>query len=149
MKPLTSEWVLKAEEDFIAATQLARHDKPPVPNVVCFHCQQCVEKYLKARLQEADTTFPKTHDLPELPDLLLPIEPLWESLRKPLEALTEYGVECRDPGENASVTEANRALALCQTIRQTVRTNLGLDGNQGEFRVREKPAKYRTPRKRK
>ena len=44
--------------------------------MVCFHCQQSVEKYLKARLEEAAISFPKTHDLENLLMLLLPLEPL-------------------------------------------------------------------------
>ncbi|MFH1477044.1 MAG: HEPN domain-containing protein [Verrucomicrobiota bacterium] len=51
MKPLVREWIKKAEEDFVAAQQLSRVRKPPVWNIVCFHCQQCVEKYLIAYLQ--------------------------------------------------------------------------------------------------
>jgi len=40
-----------------------------------FFAQQCVEKYLKARLVEAGIAFPKTHDLEALLDLVLPAEP--------------------------------------------------------------------------
>ncbi|MBI2433302.1 MAG: HEPN domain-containing protein [Candidatus Hydrogenedentes bacterium] len=36
---------------------------------VCFHAQQCGEKYAKALLQEAGVAFRKTHDLGELVDL--------------------------------------------------------------------------------
>ena len=39
----------------------------------CFHAQQCVEKYIKARLIEAETPFPKTHDLSALLSLVLPV----------------------------------------------------------------------------
>jgi HEPN domain-containing protein len=148
MKPLTAEWVAKAEEDFAGATQLERQRNPAVPNIVCFHCQQSAEKYLKARLQEAEVAFPKTHDLEELLDLLLPVEPLWESLRDTLKPLTEYAVEFRYPGDNASVEEAKRALVLCQAIRETVRQSLGLEGPQTVFRVREKSGSYRVKQRR-
>ena len=40
-------WVAKAEQDFQAATFLAGKRKKPVPEIVCFHCQQAAEKYLK------------------------------------------------------------------------------------------------------
>ena len=70
MTPRTAEWVSKAEGDWNAALQLNRVRKKPNYDAVCFHCQQSVEKYLKARLEEAASPtrtsgilFPKTHDL--------------------------------------------------------------------------------------
>ncbi|MBW1960508.1 MAG: HEPN domain-containing protein [Deltaproteobacteria bacterium] len=33
---------------------------------VCFHAQQCAEKYLKAFLTFKNIDFPKTHDIGEL-----------------------------------------------------------------------------------
>jgi len=48
---MTREWVRKAEGDW----QVANHEAAeasPVNDAVCFHCQQCAEKYLKALLQE-------------------------------------------------------------------------------------------------
>ena len=66
MKPTTREWVKKAEDDFRVASQILRHRKNVVPDAGCFHRQQCVEKYLKARLIEAGISFPRTHDLLQL-----------------------------------------------------------------------------------
>src|SRR5438552_3154885 len=77
MKPLTREWVHKAEGDFVTAQREVRARKSPNPESACFHAQQCVEKYLKARLQEAAIAFPHTHDLEALLKLTLRIEPLW------------------------------------------------------------------------
>jgi HEPN domain-containing protein len=53
MKPSTREWTKKAEGDYRAAMALARQRKVPLHDQVCFHCQQCSEKYLKAVLEEA------------------------------------------------------------------------------------------------
>ena len=53
MKQATREWVKKAEEDYLAALDLARRRKVLLHNSVCFHCEQCAEKYLKARVKEA------------------------------------------------------------------------------------------------
>lgn len=44
------EWIAKAEEDYAGAVDLQRRRKNPLPNLVCFHAQQCAEKYLKAYL---------------------------------------------------------------------------------------------------
>ena len=93
MKSLTREWIKKAEEDFVAAERLAHIHKTPVWNVVCFHCQQCMEKYLKACLQEKERDIPRTHNLSLLLELLLPEEPLWEALRHSLNLLNGFAVE--------------------------------------------------------
>lgn len=60
----------------------ARARKRPNYDGLCFHAQQCVEKYLKARLCEAGIEFPKTHVLAALLDLVAPVEPLWETYRE-------------------------------------------------------------------
>ena len=60
---LVAEWVAKAEEDFLTVEILARQRKKRIHNSVCFHAQQCAEKYLKARLEEAAIGFAHTHDL--------------------------------------------------------------------------------------
>ncbi len=46
MKPLTQEWIHKAEADFSSAQRELRARKNPNYDAACFHAQQCVEKYL-------------------------------------------------------------------------------------------------------
>lgn len=48
MKAATREWVEKAEADYAAALVLRRSRKKHSRDIVCFHLQQCVEKYLRA-----------------------------------------------------------------------------------------------------
>jgi HEPN domain-containing protein len=64
MKPITGEWITKAEGDFATAQRELKAIDHPNYDAVCFHAQQCAEKYLKAFLQEANIAFPKTHDPP-------------------------------------------------------------------------------------
>jgi len=66
MKPLTREWVEKAEGDFATARRELRARKDPNYDAACFHAQQCVEKYLKACLQEEDLSFGRIHNLSAL-----------------------------------------------------------------------------------
>lgn len=84
MRPSTREWVAKAEEDYLAAFDLARRRKRPLWSGVCFHAQQSAEKYLKARLEEAGLTVPRTHDLDVILNQILPVEPLWSAFRPAL-----------------------------------------------------------------
>jgi HEPN domain-containing protein len=109
MKPATREWIDKAEAHYAAALLLRRSRKKHTRDIVCFHLQQCVEKYLKARLNEAGITFPKTHDLERLLDLVVVVEPLWASLRPLMATITDYAVEARYPGRTTSPGEASFA----------------------------------------
>lgn len=65
MKKLTMEWIKKAEGDYLVAKREFK-STPPVYEAVCFHAQQCIEKYMKAVLQENNIEFEKTHDLGSL-----------------------------------------------------------------------------------
>jgi len=98
MKPLTLEWIDKAEGDWDSAQRERRARKRPNFDAACFHAQQCAEKYLKARLQEAGITFSKTHDLTLLMTLALAVEPGWIALHPHLTALSTFAVDYRYPG---------------------------------------------------
>lgn len=98
MKPIAAEWIEKAEEDWVSLLRSYRARKDPSYNVACFHAQQCAEKYLKARLVEAGTVFPKTHDLALLLTLVQPTEPGWGILQPELDTLNKYAIAYRYPG---------------------------------------------------
>ena len=126
MKPLTAEWVAKAEGDCASLEREARARKNPNYDDVCFHAQQCVEKYLKARLVEAGIGFKKIHDLEALLSLATKVEPFWEAFRPDLAFLTEFAVEIRYPGDSASRETARDALKRCRRFRRAAREALGL-----------------------
>ncbi len=126
MKPLTKEWVQKAEGDYATAQRELRARKAPNYDAACFHAQQCVEKYLKACLQEADIPFGKTHDLVALFDSILKKKPSLELLRPYMRSLSVYAVELRYPGESADKDMAREALTMCKEVRSGLRRGLGL-----------------------
>ena len=126
MKPATREWVRCAEEDFDVAAALLRRRTRTAANSIGFHAQQCVEKYLKARLEEAGLNVPKTHDLVALLQLLLTVEPLWASFAPALRRLNDYAVKFRYPGHVATRADAHAALGACRSVRADVRLRLGL-----------------------
>ena len=92
MKASTREWVAKAEEDFAVALTLARPRKKPLWAPLCFHAQQCVEKYLKARLNEASVLFHRAHDLEQLLNQAAVVEPLWSAFCVELKRLSDAAV---------------------------------------------------------
>ena len=126
MKPEVPEWIAKAEGDFITAEREFRARKKPNYDSVCFHAQQSIEKYLKARLVEAGVFFPKIHDLGQLLNLLTPVEPIWESFRLVFNRVSYYAVDFRYPGEFASKEDAQEALKVCREFRKLARQSLGL-----------------------
>jgi HEPN domain-containing protein len=92
--------------------------------VVCFHAQQCVEKYLKALLVVTGMDFPKTHDTEALLSLL-PIVSRPEIAEEYQARLTLYATASRYPGApEISISEAKAAVALARRIRSTVRRML-------------------------
>jgi HEPN domain-containing protein len=150
MKPLTAEWVEKAEGDFRSALRELRVRHRPNQDLVCFLSQQCIEKYLKGRLAEAGISFPKTHDLVALLKLLQPVEPGLASLRENVDGLTHYAVDFRYPGESATREQAKVALANCRVARKAVRESLGLDeppAAQMKLQIKERQARYRVRRR--
>jgi HEPN domain-containing protein len=125
MNPLTLEWAQKADGDYTAANCL-NQAPTPVYDAVCFHAQQCVEKYLKAWLQEANIAFRRTHDLEELLDLILPVMPVWARWKPDFLILTSHAVDFRYPGKSSSDADAQHAVKVCEDVRSTIRANLGL-----------------------
>jgi HEPN domain-containing protein len=126
MKLLTREWVEKAEADFISAQREFRARKSPNYDATCFFAQQCIEKYIKARLQEAEIEFGKIHDLAKLLELVSTVESLWEPYRPTFRPISAYAVNFRYPGENASKEEAAEVLEICRNFRKVARASLGL-----------------------
>jgi len=115
------EWAAKAENDLKSAAHLLKMEDCPT-DTVCFHAQQCVEKYLKALLVAKELDFPKTHDLGEL-IVLVParIRPRLDD--KERDRLTDYATVTRYPGdyEPISVAEARQAVKIARRVRREVR----------------------------
>ena len=126
MKQITAEWIEKAENDFATAQRESRVRKNPNYDGICFHYQQCAEKYLKARLCEAEITFSKIHDLVVLLEQVLKVEPNWETFREDLAYLSDFAVTFRYPGESADKESAVEARRLCSFFRKIARSSLGL-----------------------
>lgn len=121
------EWVRVAEEDYEVAVFLTKRRGRKAPlNSICFHCQQCVEKYLKGRLEEAGLPVPKIHNLVVLLNQVLPLEPLWASFQSSLATLNNYAVHFRYPGHLANPTQTREAVKTCRSFRKEARLALGL-----------------------
>lgn len=98
----------------------------PVHDAVCFHCQQCAEKYLKGLMEELGLSVPKTHDLEVLLNGLAHQHPKLRSLRRGLVFLTDFAVDTRYPGNSATKRKAVAALRWANRVRDMARVLLGI-----------------------
>jgi HEPN domain-containing protein len=116
-----ARWTEKGEHDFMAAEHMLELADQGLTDIVCFHCQQCAEKYLKALLLYRGIAFPKTHDLRLLWDLI-PTDLSLGLRREQVIPLNRYIIEGRYPGDWEPITaaEARRALEMAQAVRQAV-----------------------------
>jgi HEPN domain-containing protein len=92
------EWLTKARNDWTTVEILLASGHAP-GEAICFHCQQYVEKLVKAVLTYAGVEAPKTHDLRRLMQLAIPSVPELSAFVEAADALTIYGVQTRYPGD--------------------------------------------------
>ncbi|MBI2062000.1 MAG: HEPN domain-containing protein [Nitrospirae bacterium] len=122
---IVGAWVQKAENDLKNATLTLKFEDDCPTDTVCFHVQQCVEKYLKAFLTHRGIDFPKVHDLKRIvallpPELAIPLSPGDQ------DRLTEYATVMRYPGdyEPIGLKEARRAVRTARHVRKIIRGKL-------------------------
>jgi len=90
------EWIKIADEDYNTAIFL--QNMKPVPfEIICFHCQQCAEKYLKAFLVKHEIVVPKTHNLDWIIKECMAINVQFAEIKINSIRLTDYAVEVRYP----------------------------------------------------
>jgi HEPN domain-containing protein len=121
-----NEWVEKAEEDYLGCLALQRRRRVPLPGLVCFHAQQCAEKYLKALLWTHGYTVPRIHDLPELLRQCEQVDSALASLRTAAGFLNAFSVAARYPGLSTGASDAQDAVRHMREIRRVLRQQLGL-----------------------
>ena len=125
INPLTLERVRKAETDYLMMKAAQQISAPDMEDQVCFHAQQCVEKYLKAWLQEANLRVPRTHNLNALLRLIVPMHPEWRAWRTEFEKFTPHAVDVRYE-IFLTAADATHAVRVCSEVRAAIRTVLQL-----------------------
>lgn len=123
---LIAEWIQRAEDDYESALDLLRRRQRPTPAMVCYHCQQYAEKYLKAFLLQHNVHFERTHDLKDLNKLCSEVDGSFAFITDWLKWLNPYATETRDPGRAIEIEEARSAVATMKQVRKFVRGKSGL-----------------------
>lgn len=119
-------WFKKAENDLINAENTIKMEKPPC-DTICFHAQQCAEKYLKGFLTYYEIEFPKTHSLEDLVFLCKNVVSSIEAELENIEILSSYGVEVRYPDEiyyDIPKEDAEEAIELAKKVKSVVLKHL-------------------------
>ena len=116
------EWTVKGDNDLKNAVHTLKLGKDCPTDTVCFHAEQCVEKYLKAFLVALEKPFPKIHDIESL-ILLMPKGIRLGLTVEEQRRLTEYATVLRYPGpyEAIPLTEAKQAVKLAQRVQRKIR----------------------------
>ena len=117
-------WLLKARHDRTAIEKIFTPDCQEL-DVAAFHCQQAIEKTLKAYLVFCSIPFEKVHDLGRLLDHCSRADPGFESLRDDVEPLTLYATTYRYPGPADPTREqVEHALTIVEAVWSFVREHL-------------------------
>lgn len=117
---ITREWFKIAELDFASAEFLQKMHPVPI-EIICYHCQQAAEKYLKGFLALNGEEIKKTHDLIQLNKMCQNHDKNFKELEEGCLMLTDYGVNIRYPFPmNINETDMQIALRNAQIIKDFV-----------------------------
>ena len=94
---LVREWFEIASVDFQAATHLHKTMHPKPLEIICYLCQQSVEKSLKGFLTSNDVEPPYIHDLDKLRLMCMEYDPSFEKLQDACMKLKDYAATTRYP----------------------------------------------------
>jgi HEPN domain-containing protein len=112
------EWHILAERDFTVAEYLASNMRPIPTEIICFHCQQAVEKYLKGVITLQGEEPPYTHDLAVLCKLCEKHLPEFSKILTSCSIITQFGVQPRyDNAMNVTESDMNSILRYVNMIK--------------------------------
>ena len=118
---LIKSWINKAEKDLLTVKhELSFPDA--VTESICFHCQQAVEKFLKAYLVFLGIPFTKTHEIGELITKCENKDNEIATFKEEADKLTDYAIDVRYPEESLEPTlkEANEAFEIAKKIKEYI-----------------------------
>jgi len=126
------QWISKGDHDLGTAKITYLHIREYL-DTVTFHCQQAVEKYLKAYLIFQSTVFRFTHDLIYSLDLITQKDIDFENYYDTLSEIQGYAVEIRYPNETIYISKekVENAMIIAKEVREFVtrKMNITVDYN--------------------
>jgi len=115
---LILDWINKADHDLGSAKIIYLH-LPDYFDTIAFHCQQAVEKYIKAILVHRGIEFDRSHDLIYLLELLPEDIQVTTQQFKKAASLNGLGVQIRYPNKIIHLTkeELEEAITISTEFR--------------------------------
>ena len=128
---VVEDWLKRAESDYKIALLLGSDEEGDFFENACFHCQQAVEKFLKALIISRGGRFKKVHDLNELSEdlggLSVPINIVLSNEDRDI--LNPYYIGGRYPGDRQPTYEdAQEAVKIVEKVKRFVEREAGLKG---------------------
>lgn len=126
-------WVEKADHD-LGTAELTHQHIPKYRDTIAFHCQQAVEKYLKAYLVFCDIPPKRTHDLILLLGLISEIEAVTDDLFEMAAELQDYAIEVRYPDTIIELTDNDifRTIEITRNFRRILIQKMSLEDNDDQ-----------------
>jgi len=111
------EWIRLADDDLYSAKILNEAVRKPC-EIICYHCAQAVEKYLKGYLIYNDIEPKKTHDLSFLNSICIEKDDTFKNIQTLCDFLTTFAHNVRYP-HRYEVTEddANFSIKAVEKVR--------------------------------
>ena len=113
---LINEWLEFAKTDLRAARHMFDNMHPKPVEIICYHCQQTVEKAMKGYLISHDIEPPYVHDLDKLRLMCMDYDISFEALEETCRELTGYITAGRYPS-HMEIDEADAKFALNEAER--------------------------------
>lgn len=118
----TREWIAKADRDLkIGKDEFVTEG--PATDMICFHMQQCTEKYLKAFLIFNSREIRRTHIVEELIRECIEIDSDFQQLFEiRAHTLTDFAVELRYPSDVSlpSNEETKEAIDITEKVKHFI-----------------------------
>lgn len=117
-----ARWVRLAEGDLAMARLGLQSEEFDVYELVGFHAQQAVEKFIKAFLARSAVDFEDQHDIDYLQSLVRKVDAELASKIDPAASLNRYAVGTRYPGRYAAVTreQSETAVRIAEQVRADI-----------------------------
>ena len=127
------QWIIKGDHD-LGTAKITHLHIPEYLDTVIFHCQQAVEKYLKAYLIFQSTKFRFSHDLVYLLDMITQKDSDFAKYYDTVSELQGYAIEIRYPNETIYLSndEVEKAMIIAKNVRELVikKMNITVDYNK-------------------
>ncbi|MBW8051826.1 MAG: HEPN domain-containing protein [Cytophagales bacterium] len=120
------QWLSKAKDDLVAARRLIEIE-PYILDPACFHCQQAVEKFLKAYLVFKEFNFEKTHNIKYL---LVECSNFDEDFKNiDVKNINDFAVVIRYPDDALmpDLVQAEEFLQIVEQVKTLVESKINLE----------------------